>query len=353
MRSRFFWIRKYINKYKYFIDFMEISWHKKIAESWLGRAAQGRSPHAVLLIGPPGVGKRAAAAWMVRQSLGIGSPGPLPEYPVERPEHADLRWIEPPEDKATILIDQVRNLVADLGLTSHGGGNKLAVIEPANVMTINAANSLLKTLEEPPGDTLLILVADRVGRLPATIFSRCQRIDFAVPLPREGLAWLDRLKPSNHWPDALRMAGNAPLAAIDALEKLDTCTAMANDFGAVAAGRASPVDVAAGWSKLEPAFVLDWLAQQVRLAIIALTAGRAEGLAIERSVLERMDRRNLFWYLDTINRLRGQAAGSFNLELTLDGLLIDWANGLTSHQRGTEVEGLQWLHAQGLSSDRP
>ncbi len=324
---------------------MNISWHKEIAENWLERVAQGRSPHALLLLGPPGVGKRAAVAWMVRRSLGIGELGPLPEFPFERPEHADLRWIEPPEDKATILIDQVRELVADLGLTSYEGGGKLAVVEPANAMTINAANSLLKTLEEPPGDTLLILVADRVGRLPATIFSRCQRIDFAVPPPREGLAWLDRLKPSTHWAEALAMAGHAPLAAIDALEKLDTCTAMASDFGAVAAGRASPVDVAAGWSKLDAAFVLDWLAQQVRLAIIASTAGRAEGLAIERNVLERMDRRNLFWYLDTINRLRGQAAGSFNLELTLDGLLIDWAEGLVSHRRETEAEGMQWLHA--------
>ena len=328
---------------------MEISWHKTVAENWLERNAQGRSPHAVLLTGPAGVGKRAAAAWMARHQLGIGSPGPLPEFPLQRPEHADLRWIRPPEDKTTILIDQIRELVAALGLTSYEGGGKLAVIEPANTMTVNAANSLLKTLEEPPGDTLLILVADRIGRLPATIFSRCQRIDIAAPPPRKGLAWLDRLQPSSHWGEALRMAGNAPLAAIDILEKLDTCAAMAKEFAAVAAGRMSPVDVAAAWSKLDTAFVLDWLARQLGLAIVASTAGpgRAEGLAVERSVLERMDRRNLFWYLDTINRLRGQAPGSFNVELTLDGLLIDWAGGLASHRPVLATEGMQWLHASG------
>ncbi|NIQ44609.1 MAG: DNA polymerase III subunit delta', partial [Pseudomonas stutzeri] len=69
----------------------------------------------------------------------------------------------------------------NLQLTSYEGRGKVAVIEPANTMTTSAANSLLKTLEEPPGDTLLILVADRIGRLPPTVFSRCQRIDFAPP----------------------------------------------------------------------------------------------------------------------------------------------------------------------------
>ena len=68
------------------------------------------------------------------------------------PEHPDLRWIAPPEDKESIGIEQIRDLVDDMGLTSYEGGGKVAVIEPANAMTVNAANSLLKTLEEPPGD---------------------------------------------------------------------------------------------------------------------------------------------------------------------------------------------------------
>jgi len=266
----------------------------------------------VLLAGPAGVGKRAAAAWIASSHLGIGAQFDMPQYPLEPRAHADLRWISPLEDKKTIGIDQIRKLVAEMSLTSYKGGGKAAIIEPANVMTDNAANSLLKTLEEPPGDTLLILVADRAGRLPATIFSRCQRIDFAVPAVSEGLEWLDRLQPGSTWPAALALAGNAPLAAISALDQLDTHAAMGRDFAAVGRGSASALEVAAKWAKLDPPFVLDWLARQVQHGVLVASMGQKTGISgvIDESVLKRIDRRNLFCYLDIINRLRGQPAGA-------------------------------------------
>jgi len=309
---------------------MNITWHLQFARSWLDRVEQGRVPHAVLLAGPAGVGKRAAAAWIASQRLGIDAPMDMPQYPEEPLAHADLREVSPLEDKATIGIDQIRELVAELNLTSYKGKGKVAIIEPANAMTINAANSLLKTLEEPPGDALLILIADKSGKLPATIFSRCQRIDFAVPAVAEGLEWLDRLQPGSVWPQALALAGNAPLAAIAALELLDTHVAMGRDFTAVGKGSASALEVAAKWAKLEAPFVLDWLARQVQHGVSAGLTGQKTGVSgvIDESVLKRIDRRNLFCYLDIINGLRGQPAGSFNKQLTLESLLIDWAEGL-------------------------
>ncbi len=222
------------------------------------------------------------------------------------------------------------------------------MIEPANTMTHSAANSLLKTLEEPPGDALLILVADRIGRLPATVFSRCQRIDFAPPGEGQGLAWLDRLQPGARWAEALRVAGNAPLAAIDALDTLDTLATMSRELSGVGAGQLSPIEVAERWSKLEGGFVLDWLARQLRQAALALAGGRdrAPGLAIDDSVLKRMDRRNLFCYLDRINRLRGQPKGSYNVQLTLESLLIDWAEGLADAGSDTDLGGMRLMPAQ-------
>lgn len=321
---------------------MELLWHKPFAQSWLDRRQHGRLPHAVLLIGPKGLGKRAAAAWIAAQQLQADAHQALPHYPFERPAHADLHWIEPPEDKQAIGIDQIRELVTDLSLTSFHGGGKVAVIDPANAMTISAANSLLKTLEEPPGDTTLILIADRTGRLPATLFSRCQRIDFAPPSEADGLAWLDRLQPGASWLEALRVAGFAPLAAIAAAEELDTSDAMRREFAAVAGGKSSPVAVAGKWSQIDGPFVLDWLARQVRLVILSAAGGRsrAAGIAIDDSVLERMDRRNLFCYLDNVNRLRGQPTGSFNVQLTLESLLIDWAGDLQDCNVSSKLSSL-------------
>jgi len=308
-----------------------------LVQSWQSSLAQGRPPHALMIAGAAGTGKRAAAAWLARQHLGMGPADSLPQFPLKVPEHPDLRWITTPDEKHAIGIEQIRSLVADLSLTSYEGGGKVAVIEPADVMTTNAANSLLKTLEEPPGDTLLILVADRLGRLPATIYSRCQRLTVRVPAESEGLAWLQTVQPGVAWPKVLRDAGFAPLAALKGQERIDETDAMSSDFVAIADGRAAPLAVAAKWAKYEPEFVLGWLSRQVQSCISRVAGGESAGVSavLGDSVLARIDRRNLFCYLDIINRLRGQASGSFNVQLTFECLLIDWSNGLQTVM-GTE-----------------
>jgi DNA polymerase-3 subunit delta' len=325
---------------------MELDWLEGFVEGWQDRISHGRVPHALLLAGPVGVGKRAAARWIAATLLGIKT-SRLPVHPQDAVEHADLRWVAPLEDKESIGIEQIRELVHAMVLTSYEGGGKVAVIEPANAMTISAANSLLKTLEEPAGDALLILVADRVGKLPATIFSRCQRIDLPVPAEGAALAWLDRIQPGAPWTEALRVAGGGPLAAIGVLEDLETSATMARDLNALGNGMGSPVEVAARWTKIGHEFVLNWLSQQVNLVIIAASAGReqATGLAIEESVVRRMDRRNLFCYLDIINGLRGQPGGSFNVQVTLEGLLIDWADGLQDCGPNVPLDGMNLMLA--------
>ena len=314
---------------------MKINWLNEFAKAWQARVAQDRVPHALLLLGPAGVGKRAAAAWLARERLALPGAGDGPVYPLEIPEHPDMRWLRPPEDKKFVGIEQVRDLVAGLSLTSYTGGGKVAVIDPANAMTANAANSLLKTLEEPSGDALIILVADRLGRLPATIMSRCQRVSLSVPASDVSLRWLHDLDRDNDWSEALRLAGNAPLAAVDAQARLTEAQTMAQDFKGLAEHRGSPIEVASRWAKFEPSFVLDWLCQSIQDVIRqanGLPATHTNAVPSD-SVLRRIDRRNLFCYLDIINRLRGQAAGSFNLQLTLESLLIDWAGGLRNCHR--------------------
>ena len=322
---------------------MNLPWLKSLETSWLASKSQGRLPHAVILLGAPGSGKRCAAAWMAATFLDLATAQTHAQFPLSKPEHADLRWISPPEDKHTIGIEQIRTLVADLSLTSYEGNGKVAIIDPANAMTANAANSLLKTLEEPSGNTLLILVADRTGKLPATIFSRCQKLTIPLPNENEGLQWLHQLQPATNWPGILRGAGNAPLAALIAAERQQDTEIMARDFAALSAHQAAPLEVAARWSKYEPEFVLNWLGRQVQRCILRSSAGLSapSSAEVSDSVLQRIDRRNLFCYLDIINRLRGQPAGSYNVLLTLESLLIDWAGGLLNCRRSNQVIGLQ------------
>ena len=312
---------------------MELIWLESFASNWLAQLRAGRTPHAVVLQGPAGVGKRCAAAWMMRHFLRLPDTPELPSYPLAVAEHADLRWVSIPEDKLSIGIDQIRALVSEFHLTSYEGGGKAAVIEPANAMTVNAANSLLKTLEEPPGASLLILVADRTSHIPATIMSRCQRISIRVPSNGAGLQWLNSRQPTGNWAAALAIAGGAPLAALEALERLPEVDEMGKDFVALGERNATPLEVASRWAAGDIAFILDWLSRAVRDLIYRScgTAARGHGPQPGESVLRRIDSRNLFCYLDTIDRLRAQKAGSFNAQLALESLLIDWTTGLEGY----------------------
>lgn len=308
----------------------EIPWLSPTVDAWLLRIKQDRMPHAVLIDGKPGVGKRALAAWLVRQQLGSDANASMPGFPVEIPEFADLHWLAPPADKHSIGIDPIRELIAELALTSYEGRGKAAVIEPANAMTDNAANSLLKTLEEPAGNSLIILVVDRIGRLPATIYSRCQRITVNLPERDDALKWLQAFDSTTDWGAALSLTGGAPLKAIDIADRVDEANAMAGAFAGLIAGQGSALDLADRWAKLEPGFVLDLIAEQVQTCIKrVLVRENATGRDyFPESVTRHIDRRNLFCYLDIINRLRGQAPGSYNLPLTLESLLIEWSGGL-------------------------
>lgn len=326
---------------------MEIDWLEGFTQQWQARLDAGRAPHAVMLTGRRGTGKRAAAAWLAATRSGRGTPGALPSYPVVPVEHPDVYWVAREEDRQSIRIDQIRALVSDLVLTSYEGHGKTAVIEPADLLNAAAANSLLKTLEEPPGDALLVLVVDRMGRLPATILSRCQRIDFAVPPAALALRWLEKTKPGIDWPVALEAAGGAPLEALRIAGRVEFLEALAKDLRDVSARRASPVEVAQRWSKENIYEILEWLAREVENLAQLRLAGVRRGTrhTIEQSVLERMDSRNLFCYLDIINRLRSRPAGSFNAQTALEGLLIDWADGLRRLRNGPA--GLEAMYAAG------
>ncbi len=297
-----------------------------------------------MLSGPPGTGKRALAGWLAgRYLLGGGAAGP-PSHPSRPLVHPDLVWIRPEEGKSAISVDQIRALVADLGLKSHAGGGKAAVIEPADAMTLNAANSLLKTLEEPPGDALIVLVADSLSRMPATVLSRCALLRVPVPAQAEALAWLSDAAETDDAAGALALAGGSPLRALALLSEgmTDFAETLHEDLGRVIEGSLVPLEAAARWGKKDPRFAMEWLRRLVQALIRRRIGADRASLPgpVPESVLQRMDSQNLFCYLDRLTGLLNQPAGSFNELVALESLLIPWARGLDGAAGETEPRPL-------------
>ena len=137
--------------------------------------------------------------------------------------HPDYFDLQPEEGSEVIKVDQVRAMIAKLDLTTSISERKVAYIRPAECMNAAAANALLKSLEEPAGDTVLILVSDNPSRLPVTIRSRCQAISVKQPATRDVLGWLEQHsgQASAQAEAALLAAGGSPLRALQYLESPD------------------------------------------------------------------------------------------------------------------------------------
>jgi DNA polymerase-3 subunit delta' len=146
------------------------------------RAALAEGPaHAYLLHGPPGVGKREAARAFAAELIGE------PER-VLRGSHPDLYALEPVGDQ--IRIDEIRALRRDLHMRPFEAARRVYLVFRADLLNRDAADALLKDLEEPPDYAVLVLVADDLGPLPSTILSRCQLVPFRRLSEKAVRAWL-------------------------------------------------------------------------------------------------------------------------------------------------------------------
>ena len=159
--------------------FDHISGHTTQKAILLRALQHGRLAHAYLFEGPEGVGKRLMALALVRAlycQSGTGCGDCLPCRKVDHGNHPDLHLLN--NDDGIIKIDDVRQLQRDLSYRPIEAQRKSSLIDGADAMNPAAANALLKTLEEPPGDALIILISDRPDSLLDTIRSRCQRVPF-------------------------------------------------------------------------------------------------------------------------------------------------------------------------------
>ena len=232
---------------------------------------QDRMPHAILLCGPEGIGLNQFAQTVAMQMLclskneetnsacGICQSCQL----YIAGSHPDLNIIEPEEAGKQLKIAQVRELIEYVTLKSFSGKLKIAIIEPADAMNRATANALLKTLEEPPSQSMLFLLSHRPSKLPITIRSRCQRIDFKPSYDQTAAEWLDQeFADANFSADLLlRLAGGGPLKAKVLLEdeQLAFRHTLIKDLRRIAKKNCDPVQIAAHWHTLGLENTLNWL----------------------------------------------------------------------------------------------
>lgn len=303
---------------------------------------QGRFPHALLISGREGIGKgmlaRQLGALLLcestdKQLLPCGHCAACGW--LQASTHPDLIEIGPEEAGKAIKVDQIRSLGYELGMTSHSGRYKVAIIEPAEAMNVNAANSLLKTLEEPTENTLLVLLSVSPGRLPATIRSRCQQLRIASPGLEDARRWLETAGVTGVRLERLwSIARGAPLKVLSVADSdlLPLRDQRLEELSSVFSGRLDPLQVAADWSAdtAHRALLLDWWREWLQDLICWQQASRAprdaEVVQKLQQIVETVDCKQLFQLVDRVNKVLISLGSGLNLQLQLEDLLIAWAS---------------------------
>lgn len=297
-----------------------------------------RIPQALLLQGGAGIGKLCFAQRLARALLC--------EKPTEtadacgrcsacrwilggtHPDFYELMPIDPPEKeqqsaKQTIMIEQVRAIRDELALSTHQGKLRIVLIHPAEAMTHSAANALLKILEEPPQDTLFLLVSHRPQRLLATVASRCTRLMMSDPLRQIATEWL-----ANQGvvaaPVALAHAGYAPLRA---LEKQTEGPRQAFMNQLIEGERINPFALAEAHQKAQ-AEVVGWLQQWVYdLILYKFVKTVRYNIELQPHIeraCERVGQSALITYFRELMNAQGLINHPLRAELFLEKLLIGY-----------------------------
>lgn len=314
-------------------------WHLPV---WQALTARTRQPHAFLFAGAAGVGKRlfaeAFADWLLcQQPEGGVVCGQCRSCQLRLAgTHPDRLLVEPEEEGKAIRIDAIRQLADFMGQTAQQGGRKVVILHPAEAMNLNAANALLKSLEEPTAETYLLLVTDQPSRLLPTIRSRCQVQTLAAPAPVDATAWLaQRLPELNTEQHAalLLMAGGAPLRALS-LQAMDAANLryqVVEGVKALLKSEKSASQLAESWNALPLELLADWFCDWTLDLLRLKTAATEVPLNTDMAkvlpyMAQRVQMPVLLEWQSWLLEHRGMILGKANLNrvLLIETLLLRW-----------------------------
>ncbi|MBE9549016.1 MAG: DNA polymerase III subunit delta' [Proteobacteria bacterium] len=245
-------------------------WQDTAWQQLMTQHANQHLPHAILLSSQSHSGIETLAIRLVARLI---CPEPVGDNAcglcrncklLQAGGHPDVFFLEPEEDSKVIKIDQIRNFAHKISLTAGIAKYKVAMVRPAEAMNLAAANALLKTLEEPAGDTYIILSSTEPARLLATIRSRCQQYTIQPAVSAAIKSWLDELGyEAKQIGAALLAARGLPLLAEEYLQGdlLEVRRNVGIGYLKSARGQADPVAVANSWVALNQPLVWLWLSQ--------------------------------------------------------------------------------------------